>query len=400
MDLKSDALFWPRLSRTPTTHGPLRQNLHCDVAVIGAGLSGAMIAHALSDEGLDVVILDKRGVGHGSTSASTAVVLYEIDTPLIELARQRGRAAAVKTYRRCLDAIAELAALVRQLKSPCGFRRRQSLYLASRPTELGTLKQEFAARKRAGLDVQFLTRPDVEKWFSFSAPGAIYSADAAEVDPFRLTTLLIKAARRQGARVFVRTEATNVSESQHGVIVHTSAGHRVTARWVVVAAGFESAAKAARRVVRLKSSYALATRPVNAFPGWHQRCLIWETKRPYLYLRTTADDRIMIGGEDEDFIDARKRDRLIRTKCTVLTRKLRQLFPDIPVEPACAWAGTFGETKDGLPYIGPLKPGSRVLYALCYGANGTNFAVIAADIIRNSILQKRNAYARLFEFGR
>lgn len=400
MNLKSGDLFWPRLSHSRVHYDTLREDVRCDVAIIGAGLSGAMIAHALSHEGWDVVVLDKREVGQGSTSASTALVLYEIDTPLVELARQRGHSAAVKSYHRCLEAIAELEELDRQLGSRCGFRHRRSLYLASQPADLGKLKKEFDARKRAGFDVDFLSQAQVEKWFSFSAPGAIYSANAAEVDPFRLTARLMSESVRHGARVFTGTEAANVTEARRGALIRTSTGHRIEARWVVVAAGFETAARAARRVVKLKSSYALVTRPVTAFPGWRQRCLIWETKRPYLYLRTTADNRIIVGGEDEDFVDARRRDRLIKKKCAVLSQKLSRMFPDIPIQPACCWAGTFGETKDGLPYVGPSKPHSKILYALCYGANGTNFAVIAADIIRDSILQRRNPHARLFGFDR
>ena len=83
MDLKSDDLFWPNVSDGPC-HNQLRQNLRGDVAVLGAGLTGAMIAHALSREGLEVVVLDKRDVGRGSTSASTGFSPYEIDTSLVQ----------------------------------------------------------------------------------------------------------------------------------------------------------------------------------------------------------------------------------------------------------------------------------------------------------------------------
>jgi hypothetical protein len=39
-------------------------------------------------------------------------------------------------------------------------------------------------------------------------------------------------------------------------------------------------------------------------------------------------------------------------------------------------------------------------FTLCYGANGTNFAVLAADIIRDLVLKQRNADAGLFAFER
>lgn len=400
MDLKSGTLFWPRRTRKHSGGRTLRRNLQCDVVVIGAGLTGAMVAHALGREGLDVVILEKRDVGQGSTSASTALLLYEVDTHLCDLAQQRGWTAAARSYRRCLTAIDELAALVRQLRDSCGFRRRPSLYVASQAGDLKSLKREFAARKRAGFDVALLSAAEIRTHFSFSAAGAIYSRAAAEVDPFRLAALLIQESVRAGARLFVHTRAARVTEGRRGVTIRTASGNAVAARWAVIAAGFETTAREARRVVKLKSTYAMVTRPVSTFSGWHERCLIWETKRPYIYLRTTSDDRILVGGEDEDFVNAGKRDALIGDKGRALHRKLRQMFPDIPTELSSSWAGTFGETKDGLPYIGPLKARSRVLHALCYGANGTNFAAIAADIIRDTILGKRNDHAELFGFKR
>jgi len=400
MNLKSGDLFWSRLSGARVRCPSLRKDLQCDVAIVGAGLSGAMIAHALSCEGLDVVVLDKREAGNGSTSASTALVLYEIDTSLVDLARLRGHVAAVRSYHRCREAINELEELIRDLGGGCGFRRRHSLYLASQPADLRKLKIEYGARAKAGFDVEFLPQGQVEKWFSFSAPGAIYSADAGEVDPLRVTKLLIKNSIHRGAQFYSHTEVADMAQIRNGVVFRTSEGHRIKARWVVVAAGFETTASAVRQVVKLKSSCALVTRPVSKFPGWHQRCLIWETKRPYLYLRTTADNRIMVGGEDEDFVDACRRDHLIKRKSGALVQKLRRLFPDIPVQPAFCWAGTFGETKDGLPYVGRFRPDSKILYALCYGANGTNFAVIASEIIRKLIMRRRNPNARLFGFDR
>jgi glycine/D-amino acid oxidase-like deaminating enzyme len=86
--------------------------------------------------------------------------------------------------------------------------------------------------------------------------------------------------------------------------------------------------------------------------GWGEdRCLIWEHSRPYLYLRTTAEDRVMFGGEDEDFRDPIRRDRLIGKKAERLTERFRELFPDIAMEVAFASTGTFGETEDGLAYV-------------------------------------------------
>ena len=44
-------------------------------------------------------MLDKRDVGGGSTSASTALLQYEIDMPLVELSTRIGRRDAEECYR-------------------------------------------------------------------------------------------------------------------------------------------------------------------------------------------------------------------------------------------------------------------------------------------------------------
>lgn len=400
MDLKTGHLFWPDATSKPPRCQSLEQDLRCDVAIIGAGLSGAMIAHKLNQAGLDVVLIEKREIGEGSTSASTALVLYEIDTSLNELIRKRGEAAAVRSYQCCLKTIPALEKLVKQLGDKCQFQSRPSLYLASKQGDLVALKKEFETRKKYGFRVKFLTSSDLRERFSFTASGAIYSTDAAEVNPLQLAYRLVQVARKRGVRVFTQTEAARVIEQQRCITIHTTNGYHVTARWLVKACGFETHEKVARRVVKLKSSYVMVTRPIKQFTGWQQRCLIWETRRPYIYARTTADNRIMIGGEDEDFLDPTKRDRLIPQKTQKLAKKLRQLFPQIPITPEYWWAGTFGETTDGLPYIGRTESQSRILYALCYGANGTNFAMIAAEIIHDLVLRKSNPDAKLFGFDR
>ena len=74
------------------------------------------------------------------------------------------------------------------------------------------------------------------------------------------------------------------------------------------------------------------------------------------------------------------------------------MFPAIDLEVAYRWAGTFGETEDGLAYIGQIRQMPRCYFALGFGGNGITYSMIAADIIRDAILKRPNANARLFRF--
>ena len=64
------------------------------------------------------------------------------------------------------------------------------------------------------------------------------------------------------------------------------------------------------------------------------------------------------------------------------------------------WAGAFGTTKDGLPYIGSVPERPNTYFALGFGGNGITFSVMTAEIITNMINKKNDPDASLFSFDR
>ena len=152
--------------------------------------------------------------------------------------------------------------------------------------------------------------------------------------------------------------------------------------------------------VRLKTTYAVASEPLASLTGWHERCIIWESARPYFYARTTPEGRAMIGGADDDFIDVGRRDRALPGKARKLVRRFHKMFPQIEFNPAYRWAGVFGDSDDGLPFIGDCTDLPNAYFGIGYGGNGVVFSVIAAKIIRDLHLGKRNPDAGLFCFDR
>jgi len=107
-----------------------------------------------------------------------------------------------------------------------------------------------------------------------------------------------------------------------------------------------------------------------------------------------------MGGYDEPFRDPEKRDRLLNAKAGFLLRRFRQLFPRIPFEIATAWAGTFGTTRDGLPFIGEYPGLPRTWFALGYGGNGITYSVIAAQLLRDRLTGEISADTDLYGFER
>ncbi len=402
MNLTSETPFWTLKNGLMVNFPPLTSDQSCDMVVLGAGISGALLAEALTADGHDVVMIDARDVGHGSTSASTALLQYEVDTHLIDLTDMHGLEHATMAYQACHDSINILEERIHSLGlEDCAFTRKESVYLASRERDLPTLRKESAARRKMGIEVNDWSQSEVEAAFGFSKPGALHSVQAAEVDAYRLTVGLLKTVAKRGGRIFDRTEATGIEYEKAGVIVRTNRNVSIRAKRVIVAMGYESQTlfKTAD-CVKLQSSFAVASEPLTESQHWWHRCLLWESARPYFYLRTDSDGRAILGGEDMPFRNATARDKLIPKKTARLKERFTGMFPESNLEIAYSWAGTFGETHDGLAYIGPYRPHPLCMFALGFGGNGITYSMIAAEILRREVIGYRHQYSSVFRFDR
>lgn len=401
MDLKSGYPYWAVRNGLMHAFPALARDEACDVAVIGAGITGALIADELARHGHDVVVLEQRDVGWGSTAASTALLQYEIDTHLVDLASRYGEADALRAYRACADAIDDIAQACRAFRD-VDFARQGSLYYASSRWQCRSVRREFEMRDAHGFDVRWLGGEELEQDYGLEAPGAILSAKAARVDPYRLAYRLLARVQEQGGRVFDRSEVTGIVARRGGVELRTSEGAGVRARHVIVAAGYASQKWLPRAVAKNRSSYAYITDPIGPDTlAWLGDTLAWESARPYLYVRSTGDHRLLIGGEDDAVDIPRRRDGRVDSKQATLQRKFEASFPWVQARPAFAWAGTFAETRDGLPFFGPHESfGPRVLFAMAYGGNGITYSMIGAGLLRARIEKRRHALARLFSFER
>ncbi len=401
MDLKSGYPFWSVKNGLLHAFPPLARDHACDVAVVGGGITGALIAHELSQHGHDVCVLEQRDVGWGSTSASTALLQYEIDTHMVELAERYGEADAVLAYQACASAIPMIGKVSKTVRD-VDFAPMKSLYFASKQGHASDIREEYELRLKHGFAVEWLEQADVQSRFGIEAPVAILSSQAARVDPYRLATKLFARLERAGGHVFDRTCVARMQPGSRGVVLTTASDCVIRAKHVVLAGGYETQQWIDQSVAKNRSSYACISDPVDAQTlGVFRDHMVWESARPYLYFRTTGDDRLLVGGEDDAVDVALKRDARVGTKSEKLAQRVRKLLPQLPMEPVFAWAGTFAETDDGLPFFGPHEQhGPRVHFAMAYGGNGITYSALGAGLIRATIDRRAHPLRELFSFGR
>jgi glycine/D-amino acid oxidase-like deaminating enzyme len=401
MDLTTGVPFWLVRDGLTATYPKLSQDRRCDVAIIGGGVTGAMLGRRFAEEGLHTVLLEGREMGYGSTGSSTALLQYELDTHLLDLADRIGAPAAQRCYQLCVEAVEGIGRLAEAIGADVDYQRRDSLYLATHRRDLKVLERERRVRREIGIEVDLLSPSEIRSRYAFQRPAALLSRVGGEVDPLRLTHALLAAGLRDGLEVYDRTGVARYQSDRKGVLLETEDGWRIRAAKAVFATGCNIPPFFPRRAIRLTSSFVVATSPLAGFEGWgDDRALVWETARPYLYARTTGDGRAIVGGADLPFKGAGKLEKLQDKQTSRVATQFAELFPDMRFEVDWSWAGAFAATDDGLPYIGVAPEFPNGYVALGLGANGVVFAYIAAKLLADAIADRANPDAELFRVGR
>jgi glycine/D-amino acid oxidase-like deaminating enzyme len=401
MDLHSGLPYWIVKNPLYDYFNPLEKNDTVGVAIIGSGITGTLVAHELCNAGIECCIIDKRTPSTGSSSASTALLQYEIDEPLYKMTRKVGEQNALMAYQCCLRAIGDIEKIFKKIGINPDFQWVPSIFYASNKAGQEIIEKEYEIRRKHELPATYLSSKDVKKKYGFEAPCALMNDVSAQIDAYQASiTLLDYNMQKHGLKIYTHSKVTACKKTSSGFELSTDRGRKILCKHVVVAAGFEAGQFLPEKVMKLTSTYAIISEPVDPECLWEGRSLVWETKDPYIYIRTAQNDRIIVGGEDEEFQDPVKRDDLLRSKTAKLEKKFLKLFPHIPFKTDMAWCGTFSSTDDGLPYIGEWPGKQGMHFALGYGGNGITFSMNAAQMIRNTITGKEDERYKVFGFER
>lgn len=362
--------------------------------IIGAGSSGAQFAYYLSQHDIDVVVVDKREVGSGSTTTNTALLQYSGDKMFFELVNTFGEERSTRHLKLCQKAIDDIERTCKELSYDPFFTRRDSLYYASFPEDMTKLTEEYNLLKKHGFNVEFWDEETVKKHYPLTTKGAIYSKNDGELNPLAFTYGLLEKAHSNGVKIFANTEVTRKKVDGQSVEYFTKNNKCIKAKYVIIASGYEGLEFKKEKNALITSSYAIISQPIVEF--WHKRTLIWETARPYLYMRTTPDNRIIFGGLDESTAFVDRRDSMLLHKRDQLVQEFHKLFPTIPFEPQFYLTAFYGGTHDGMPIIGMYEDHPHCYFLFGYGDNGLVYSTVLSQIIKDLIIGTTNNDLQLY----
>ncbi|MDX8362593.1 FAD-dependent oxidoreductase [Cytobacillus sp. IB215316] len=396
MDLQSGKFYWPTTYNNPPSYPVLEEDINCDVLIIGGGSSGAQCAYLLSETDLKVAVVDRRQIGQGSTAVNTALIQYLGDKMLFELVNSFGEQSAILHTKLCEEAMNDIEKAAMQMKIDPEFNRRDSLYYASDEEGVEKLNKEYHFLHKHHFHVDLLTERQISERYPFAKKLALHIYDDGEINPYKYTHGLLMESQQRGVQIFERTRINGHKFENGSTTFFTANKHAIKAKHVIIAAGYEGLEFKKEKNGYLTSSYAIVTNPVDDFSGWYNKTLIWETARPYIYMRTTPDGRIIIGGLDENTHYANDRDSKIIHKKKKLVEEFNKLFPNIAVNPDYYLGAFYGGTHDGLPMIGQYEEFPSCYFIYAYGDNGMVYSGVLANILRDVITKGSHPAMELY----
>lgn len=392
--------FWHSSTDKVNFYTQLKEDVDADVCIIGGGMSGALIGYQLAKDGMQVVILDKMQPGHGSSNGNTGIIQYNSDRSLADFIKIEGEQKAKDFYQLCHNSMLKLEEIVKELGEDVGYSKIESVYLTLKDEDYKMFQQELQALQAHNFPAQYVSENELKEEYDLVGKHGIVTQDDAMINPFKMIHALHHKNTEMGAKIYGNTYVAEVNKNRKDdfIEVISQENYKVSAKHVIFCTGYLEEYDALKNRDQLTSTYSMVTNPIEG-SLWDKNRMIWDAEDPYLYFRVTEDNRIIVGGLDEETSQLSNL-TTIHQKATELVEKMKQYVPQIEVTPHYCWQSIFGVSKDEIPFIGKDPKLENIYYALGFGGNGTCYSVAASDIISKQIKGEDHPFAYVVDPGR
>ena len=219
-------------------------------------------------------------MGYGSTSTTTALLQYELDSTLNELKEYTTSQNIIQAYKLGIKALDEIRGFINKYGNNCCYKERDALLYTDKKLNVKELEEEYLIRKENGFDVEFITEENNP--FKIPLKGGILSKNAgAEIDPYRFTHELLSIATNDGLKVYENTEVVDVKYNEDGVDVITKYDRRVKGKIVIVATGYHTNLFTDRNFGTTTKTFNIVTKPIDNLDSIYDGTLIRDNNIPY-----------------------------------------------------------------------------------------------------------------------
>ena len=379
------------IDTSPETNYPSLADgkLACDVAVIGAGITGLMTAWFLREAGLDVVVVERSRMVEGTTGNSTAKLTSQHELVYDYLSTEKGEDVARAYAMANQNAIDTIEALSIELGIDCDFSRRNAFVYTSAKDHIEAIEQEVHAARKIGLPASFETSVDLP----FAIEGAVKFAGQARFHPRKFLLGIARELNRRNVPIFENTGVEDILPGSPNVI-ETRKG-RIESEYVVEATGYPFwKTDIFRDALDLKMSYLLGVRLAKDADYPEDMYISVDSPSRTMRSHPYEEGRILLFGGEGYRIGGADYEAHYENLIADVNRKF------IVEEVVYRWMASDALSADRMPYIGELPGYPHIFVATGYSAWGLAWSAAAAGIISDLIVERPNDSAEVFGLGR
>jgi glycine/D-amino acid oxidase-like deaminating enzyme len=388
-------------------NAPMKGRQRADIAILGGGFAGMATAYNLIQRFPDkrIVLLEGACCGYGASGRNGGFA--DAGMPgLHAVYEEHGAEGARGYYDATLLGMKQIRGFVDDHGIDCDLEVNGAVSLATEEDQIPALEAQKRRYDAMGLSATLLDTAAVRRAVASERfVGGLRAPDHAILNPAKLARGMKRVIEDLGVEVFERSKVMRL-EPGATVRIGTEFGELTAAVAVVTLNGYAPQLGLFRDRIIPLCNFVVATEPLSAAQraaiGWAGRECLADMRVQFMYLRLTADDRIVFGGEMSPyFYDSAPSSGNYEPALTKLRGSLLTTFPQLEgIRFTHGWGGTMGFTMDFMPSVGALDGAKNLFYALGFNGEGVVMTQLAGKIVAQLIAGEDTPLTRLPIVGR
>lgn len=369
----------------------LNNNISTDVCIIGAGIFGLTCGYYLSKAGLKVTVVDKSDIGRKTTGHTTAKITSQHGLFYTYLVDTYGEQFAKDYLFANEEGIENIKNIIDTENIKCDFESQSNFVYTTDKLEVDKIKKEVDCVNAIGFPANFVTKTGLP----FEIAGGIQFKNQAQFNPIKYINGLCDCILKNNGEIYTNTTVYDVKKD--GDIFSTlTVGGTIQSKYVILASHYPFINFPGIYFFKMyqSSSYVIGVDTKKTlFNGMY----ITASEPIYSFRTAYYNGRkiLLLGG------GSHKTGTPVTYEQSYgnLENYAKQLYPNCDI--LFRWDTRDCITLDKIPYIGAFSNTMDNFYVgTGFNKWGMTTSNVAANIVRDMILEKHNKYAYVFDSTR